>query len=233
MNLYILIILGFLPSLVWFAYYLRQDAHPEPKSLLIRTFIAGMAIVPVVYGLEVAAREGIFRLPLEDFWQNILFIFLGIALVEELLKFAAARLAAFSSKEFNEPTDAMIYMIVAALGFAAVENVLAILWLVNIGDAASVAAARFIGATFLHTLASGMLGYFIARGYCRPERYRLYFSAGLALAVVSHGLFNYFVTASEQVNYLPLLAILVILNIVVLIQFHVLRKNETICKINV
>lgn len=232
MNIYILIAIGFLPSIAWLAYYLRKDRHPEPKILVIQTFIAGMVVIPLVYGIEVAARAGIFNLPLSGFWQNILFIFLGIALVEELMKFAAARAAAFSDKEFDEPTDAMIYMIVAALGFAAIENTMAILWLEAAGDIASITTIRFAGATFLHTLASGIFGYFIAVGYCRKEKYWFSFLTGLALATAAHGLFNYFITANNQILYLPMLAIIVTLNIIVLTQFYVLKKNETVCKIN-
>jgi len=48
MELFLTIPIAFLPSLVWLFYYLSQDRHPEPKQMIVRTFVLGMAVAPMV-----------------------------------------------------------------------------------------------------------------------------------------------------------------------------------------
>ncbi|KKW15738.1 MAG: hypothetical protein UY56_C0027G0005, partial [Parcubacteria group bacterium GW2011_GWA1_50_14] len=35
------IVFGILPGIVWLFFYLQEDLHPEPKKLLIKTFLIG------------------------------------------------------------------------------------------------------------------------------------------------------------------------------------------------
>jgi len=73
---------------------------------------------------------------------------------------------------FDEPTDAMIYCIIAALGFASVENLM-ILFKISFpdfGQAIGIMGFRFLGATLLHTLASAMVGYWLARGLLETKK---------------------------------------------------------------
>ena len=71
----------------------------------------------------------------------------------------------------DEPVDGMIYTIVAALGFAAIENVFAIFSFVSVGSpeylhvAFNFISMRFISAVALHGLASGIAGYYFAKFY--------------------------------------------------------------------
>ena len=39
----IAIILGLLPGFAWLVFYLTDDPHPEPKRLILFTFLAGIA----------------------------------------------------------------------------------------------------------------------------------------------------------------------------------------------
>ena len=118
----VLVVLGLLPSLIWLFYYLKNDLHPEPRSLIVKTFIMGALFAPIVALLQwlfVFASQYITTLPSP----NIAFFYWAAA-VEEVIKLLAVRAAVLNNAEFDEPTDAMIYMITAALGFAAIENIL-------------------------------------------------------------------------------------------------------------
>jgi RsiW-degrading membrane proteinase PrsW (M82 family) len=42
----------------------------------------------------------------------------------EIFKYLVVRFKVIKNPAFDEPTDIMLYMIIAALGFAAVENIL-------------------------------------------------------------------------------------------------------------
>src|SRR3989344_3118604 len=121
-----LIAMGLIPSLAWLYFYSRKDCHPEPKNLLAQTFLMGIIISPVAILLQFSFAQlgssisGISQ----SIAQNASYFFLWAAVVEEVIKFYAVRMLIMRSPEFDEPIDAMIYMITAGLGFAAMENIL-------------------------------------------------------------------------------------------------------------
>ncbi|TSD03009.1 MAG: hypothetical protein Greene071436_358 [Parcubacteria group bacterium Greene0714_36] len=47
------LLLAFLPPIFWLLFYLREDRHPEPKRLLIATFLGGMASAGLAVVLEI------------------------------------------------------------------------------------------------------------------------------------------------------------------------------------
>ncbi|MFH0788743.1 MAG: PrsW family intramembrane metalloprotease [Pseudomonadota bacterium] len=156
---------GILPSFVWLLFYLRKDKHPESRKMILKIFFWGMLIaIPAVF-LEMGFFDMVDGFNLPRSLANILNVFIGVAFMEELLKYLIVQNHVLHHHEFDEPVDAVIYMIVAALGFAAVENILillqlghAVLW----DKAIEISIFRFVGATFLHTLSSGLIGYFLA-----------------------------------------------------------------------
>jgi RsiW-degrading membrane proteinase PrsW (M82 family) len=117
--------------------------------------------------------------------------------VEELLKYAMALLLVFWNREVDEPIDMIIYMIVLALGFAALENALFIFNPLVIGDymnSAITGSFRFLGATLLHVLASGTVGVALALSFYRSRAFQVFAgTVGLFVAIVLHALFNFFI----------------------------------------
>jgi len=120
-------------------------------------------------------------------------ISLSTAFVEEFLKYLVVREKVLNNPEFDEPIDTMLYMIISALGFAAFENVLILLSLgptFLIKEAITISALRFLGATLLHALCSGLVGYFLALSFFRTKlRGKLVF-LGLGIATPLHSFFN-------------------------------------------
>jgi protease PrsW len=190
----LLVLLGTLPSLIWLGWWLKKDAHPEPKTMITKTLLMGVILSPLAI---------IFQLL---FAQNIPgasdgpYFFLWAAFVEEVVKFWAVAAIALRSPEMDEPVDAMIYMLTAALGFAAMENILVINRVFADGVAATVGVwgLRFAGATLLHVLASALLGYFIALGWFWHKHRRALFGLGLLLATLVHWVFNLFISSPHQ-----------------------------------
>ncbi|MDO8655114.1 MAG: PrsW family glutamic-type intramembrane protease [bacterium] len=189
MDSSILMFLGVLPSGIWLMYFLRKDVHPEPNRMILLVFAAGMGSALVALAIERAVLPvfGGLSSPLSAFTS----LFIGVALVEELVKYGAVRFTVLNRRVVDEPIDIPLYFIVAGLGFAALENVLVLMgagvpW--NTPEIAGLSALRFLGAVFLHALVSGMLGYFIVRN-------RLF--AGLCSAVILHGLFNWFILKEQ------------------------------------
>src|SRR3989344_6360583 len=187
-----LVALGFAPSLVWLSFYLRKDCNPEPKYLLIKAFLMGIIIAPLAVLLQLGFSELKNIFDFEFLYQGTPAFFLWSSFVEEFLKFFAIYLVVVRSPEFDEPIDAMIYMITAALGFAAIENVLVMFTTISNGTgiALNTLALRFIGATLLHALASGLMGYFLAMSLFFREHKKKLIIFGLAIATLFHAAFN-------------------------------------------
>jgi len=181
---------GLIPALFWLWFWLREDKkRPEPRGLLFLSFVAGMVMVPIV-------------IPIQRFFspnlQNItlLTIFLW-ALIEEVFKFGASYWAALRRKAMDEPIDPMIYLITTALGFAALENTLFLMNSLSSGflwESVITGNMRFIGATLLHTIASGIVGLFMALSFYKSRMVKkISLFAGLVIAILLHTFFNFFI----------------------------------------
>ena len=178
---------GVLPALIWLAFWLREDyKHPEPRGLILKTFLLGMVAVVIVLPFEKAV----------DVW------FPGITLaaillwviLEEVFKFAAAFFGGLHSVEDNEPIDPIIYMITAALGFVALENTLFIFGPIigeDVMKSVVTGNLRFIGASLLHVVSSSIIGVSLAFSFYQPRRKRVILVLlAIILAVAFHVGFN-------------------------------------------
>ncbi|MBM3257430.1 MAG: PrsW family intramembrane metalloprotease [Candidatus Liptonbacteria bacterium] len=203
------ILLGLLPGIIWLLFYLREDFHPEPKRLLFYTFLAGASFS--IFALAAQLILDYFFPGLGISTRNPTpFALVLLAGIEEVVKFAAAYAAIHKNPEFDEPVDAMIYMVVAALGFATVENIGAVSGLsyhvVFFGNVFETLSLRFVGATLIHTLASAIVGYFWAVSI-RDFNLHRFVVWGLLLATILHACFNYLILSYESYAY-PILLML-------------------------
>lgn len=199
---------GVLPALVWLFFLLKEDATcPEPRALILLAFFAGMLAVPVVLPLEQLAKTWLnaeIALGPGAFWglfsgdpTHQLPIVIAWATIEETIKYGLAGLLILWRRQVDEPIDLIIYMIAVALGFAALENTLFLLAPLANGSFATAIAGnhlRFVGASLLHVIASGALGYFLALAFRKSIPIRAaYASIGLILAIALHAIFNFLI----------------------------------------
>jgi len=228
MNYILFLLFGFVPSLVWLAFYLRKDAHPEPNAMIRKVFLWGMLSTLPAIGLELGLRSFFNALPFPYEITLILYIFLGVALIEEIMKFLVVRIVVYPNPALDEPLDVMLYMIIAALGFAAFENILLLFGLGVASPVSNILAltlARLIGATFLHALASGAFGSFLARSFFHPAKKVWYILSGLFLATFLHGLFNFTILRVDGTQKLLIPALILLgLALFVSIGFQQLKK---------
>ena len=228
-----MVILGLTPSLTWLYFYSRKDCHPEPKSLLAQTFLMGIIIAPLAIILQWSFAEltstvvGISRAAT----QNTSYFFLWAAVVEEAVKFYAVRILILRNPEFDEPIDAMIYMITAGLGFAAMENILVMHGVFPDGTQVTLAtwALRFTGATLLHALSSGLLGYFLAMSWFFRDHKRKLVVIGLIMATIFHFTFNIFLSAFENrlIGLVYSTSLLMVMAFLVSILFDKIKERHT------
>ncbi len=189
------ILIGILPSFVWILFFIREDeARPEPKLLLFYTFLAGGVATFFTLGPQIVVNGMLQNVGIPQYSFFSLFVLAGL---EELFKFLAVYAVVAWRKEFDEPLDAMIYMIVAALGFAAVENIASIVQggaaILASADAIQVLSLRFIGATLLHGLSSALVGYYWGMAMVKHISYNTMIVEGLGVATLLHATFNTFI----------------------------------------
>lgn len=223
MNYPLLIIFGVAPSLIWLLFFLKKDIHPESNRMIITVFIWGMiAAIPtalIEIGIENTLKP--FSLPL------ILFCFLSVALPEEIAKYLVVKKKVLSHSEMDEPVDAMIYMIISALGFAALENILMLLPF----EAFELFAAswlRFITATFLHVLTSGIIGYFIALSFLNAKTGKMFVFSGIFVASLLHSAYNFSIITGEGPTKAVIL-LLALLSVFIFIAFEKLKNKKSVC----
>lgn len=227
-----LIILGILPSLIWLSIYLKEDEHPEPNRFILKIFFWGALMAPIAAGAEFILIGAIKNFSLPLILVNFLIFFVFIGIVEEYCKFLAVRIGMLKNPAFDEPTDAMIYLIVSGLGFAALENVLAIFHFIEnsgniIGEAIEITALRFLSSTLLHVLASAIVGYYLARKHFFSRKYGVV--EGLIIAGFLHGTYNILtITSDSFLKIQPTLMVVAMLGamaIIVNMLFYKLKKG--------
>lgn len=188
---------GLLPALLWLTFWLLEDrCEPEPKRYILFSFVAGGATVYLALFFERLAclwLVGSTMCPTNP--EPV--VLLVWASIEEVLKFAAAYFVALRLSVFDEPLDAVVYLITAALGFSAFENALFLLTPLQDGDILKsiiTGDLRFIGATLLHSLSSATIGIALALSFYKSAAARRMAALiGVILAIFLHTLFNFFI----------------------------------------
>ncbi len=225
MQFLLILVLAFAPGLFYLYIAYRWDRyHPEPKSLVIRTFFLGMAAILPVTIIEsllllpiiIPNIQNISSNPLN--WLNELstgqmaytaFIIAGFT--EELFKFLVVRLTVYRSPYFDDATDGLVYSSAAALGFATFEN---IGYMLQFGW--DVILTRGPISTLAHLLFSSLWGYPLALHKLGKKYSTLWVWLGLIAAMAAHGLFNFVLFKASWYQWLavPLfIGMLIVLNV--------------------
>lgn len=231
-----------LPGFIWMLFFLNKDDNPEPKRVVLKVFIAGMMVTLPVFFIELGLLNLLDGFSLESDVYDFIQYFLIVGVAEELFKYIAFRCTALKSQYLDEPIDIPIYMIVAGLGFATAENIILFSQKTFeiLIEPASLAVIRFIGANFLHALASGIFGFYIAVSFYRTNKRHFLFWGGFLIAVVIHGIFDFFLKYSiiEHGGETELTPLIVIIMTALIVSYVLLRqalkklkKLKTICKI--
>ena len=210
---------GIIPSLLWLWFWLREDENPEPKGLIAFVFIMGMITVVAVLPIQkliqanISSNEG----------QLILW-----ASAEELLKYFAVLIILYKTHHANEPIDWPIYLITAALGFAALENALFLIKPFSINETTIgllTGQLRFLGSTLLHTISSGIIGIAIGLAFYRGKfAKKLFLFVGIVVAIALHSTFNFFIIRNNGNDFLQVFAFLWVASIIVMLLFEKVRR---------
>lgn len=211
---------GVLPALIWLWFWLREDEEkPEPKGMLMLCFLLGMIAV-------------IFVLPIEKFLQVHIssqeLQILSWASVEEIIKYLAVLIVLFNTSYIKNPIDYPIYIITAALGFAALENTFFLIKPLSL-DHSTVglltSQLRFLGSTLLHSVSSGLIGISLGLSFYLGRFFKkLYLMIGIIAAIALHTAFNFFIIDNNGNNFLSVFALLWVVTIINMLLIEKLRR---------
>jgi len=211
---------GIIPSLIWLWFWLKEEEKKkEPKGILTAVFILGMIAVILVLPIQKYIQSNVADERLHvTLW----------ALAEEIIKYLAVIIILYKSAYIDEPIDWPIYMITAALGFAALENTLFLIKPLSLGETTVsllTGQLRFLGSTLLHSISSGMVGIALGLSFFMGGLVKkLYLLMGLFFAIALHSVFNFFIIKNNGGDFLKVFAFLWVVTVVIMLLFEKLRR---------
>ena len=217
---------GIIPALLWLWFWLREDKeHPEPKKILAMVFIMGGIVVFFVRPVQ----EFIQTLVSSHDWQTVLW-----ACSEEIIKYLAVIILLSRTRYIDHTIDWPIYLITAALGFAALENTLYLIKPLTMGATTVnllTGHLRFLGSTLLHAVSSGILGISLGISmHMSNLKKKCYIFVGIILATALHSVFNFFIMDSKVVDgnnlseVLRVFGFLWVVTIILMLLFEKIRR---------
>tara|TARA_B100000768_G_C11172207_1_gene329215 strand:- start:170 stop:847 length:678 start_codon:yes stop_codon:yes gene_type:complete len=184
-------ILAVLPPLLIAFYIYKQDKFDkEPKELILKSFLFGcLSVIPIVI-LELIFNENIFS-------NYFVYMFCGVALVEEGMKYFFLKKYLFNKPEFDEPFDGIVYAVMVSLGFATIEN-LVYVFIYYPDQQISIAIQRMISAIPLHASCGVIMGYYVGLAKFSSSS-RILLLKGVFFATMLHAIYNYFILLENGV----------------------------------
>ncbi|MCK5759579.1 MAG: PrsW family intramembrane metalloprotease [Clostridiales bacterium] len=215
-----IISLAIIPVIVLVIFLLAVDRHDrEPMRLLGKVFLFGMiSSIPILVVEMILVNFNIFAGILGIIFQA----FIVAGLTEEFMKRMVVMKTAYRHPAFNEKMDGIIYCAFAALGFAAVENVMYLFSYFQ--DSPSVALYRAIFSVPGHMLFAVTMGYYLALSkYAEsPGLSRKFYSRSLIYPVLLHGTFNTILSLNIPIFlvFIPFIIFLWVYNMKKLNKFY-------------
>ncbi|MBS1151565.1 MAG: hypothetical protein H6Q89_3263 [Myxococcaceae bacterium] len=179
---------GMLPALLAMYYVDRLDAkRPEPRWQLRKVAIfGGLATLPCI-AVQLGLTHGL-KIDEHTPGGALFTAFITAGATEEIAKALVVYFAIWRHPAFDERVDGIVYATRAGLGFALVENVGYLAGATSAGGFAGIFVVRALLAVPGHAIWAAYMGYFAAKK--RFDGTGPGLLGGLAIAIVSHGLYD-------------------------------------------
>jgi RsiW-degrading membrane proteinase PrsW (M82 family)/ribosomal protein L40E len=184
---------------LWLWYFSSRTLYKRPAvRVLGATFVLGaIATIPAL-ALNLIGQSLFIDIFGRTQLSHILVLFFVVGPIEETLKLMVVYLYAYRRKEFDEPLDGVIFSATAALGFAAIENVV---YLAQ--NDPMLVLLRGPLSNPGHALFSSFWGLSLSRAKSAPnlasQRFPLILR-GWLMAALLHSVFNVLLLASEHIS---------------------------------
>jgi RsiW-degrading membrane proteinase PrsW (M82 family) len=192
-----LLLLALAPSAALFIFFYSRDRYrKEPFGKLAKTFLFGaLSLAPAALTSLCLERLTGWTSSTPSLLQGFLGALFIVGLVEEGAKFLVVRFYAYHLREFDEPYDGIMYSVMAALGFATVENVLYV-----VTQGAGTGVMRGLLTVPVHAFDGVLMGYFVGLAKFQKTLGRGYWysAAGFLLAVLAHAVYDFMVFSLDR-----------------------------------
>jgi RsiW-degrading membrane proteinase PrsW (M82 family) len=183
--------LAVVPSALWLIFFYRQDRlEPEPKTKIAQVFLLALVLADV---LALRMFNDWFELSRWAAAQTVTSLLANVLVVGftiEAIVYAAVRLVVYTTPEFDERMDGIVYGTVAGLGVATLLNLHYVID--NNGVALGPGVIHVVTTALAQASFAGLLGYFMAEAKFE-HRPIWWVPLGLAIAAVLNGLFTWLV----------------------------------------
>ncbi|MBI3362439.1 MAG: PrsW family intramembrane metalloprotease [Chloroflexi bacterium] len=181
------LILALVPSVLWLWFFYRQDRlEPEPRGYVIGVFLLAMLVTDAVGRrllLDVfRVQEWMVFNPTSALVGSILVIVFTL----EAIKYAVVRFTVYTTLEFDERMDGIVYGTAAGLGVATMLNLRFVLE--SGGGHLTPGVIHIVVETLAQASFGGIVGYFLGEAKFADDPF-WWLPAGVTLAAVLNGLF--------------------------------------------
>ena len=202
MLMYVICILflTILPTIFLGVYIYKKDLYEkESPKLLFSLFLAGIGatIVTIVISVFMEKIAPFFAADTLDiinysYLELFIYVFIGIALVEEFSKWIFVKKITWRSREFNSLYDAIVYCVFVSLGFATIEN---LLYALEISTVQTV-LLRAVLAVPGHAFDGVFMGYYLGRAklftlYKEEKKSKKALTLSLLVPTILHGAYDF------------------------------------------
>ena len=230
MKYIILFLLAIIPVILISGYVYLKDKNKEPAITLAILFFCGILSCPLVI---------VFTWLLEQFFPvitntndlsmigRLIYCFVVVALLEEGTKWFFVRTIGYTSKEFDEIYDILVYAVFVSLGFATLENFIYIFHNLSI----QVGIIRGFFSIPGHACDAVFMGYYmsIAKLYQKKQnrkKEREYLIYSLLFPIAIHGFFDFCLISNNNVLYVTFLIFITFLYILSILKIRDVSLNN-------
>ncbi len=193
-----LLYIAIVPIIILLNFVKSKDPHPENSKLLGKIFGFGCASSILAIIGEVAFSyfwpNSITPTYSDIFVENVI----GVALIEEFVKWLVIWRLCYRSRDFDETYDAIVYAAYSSLGFACVENILYVL-MYGYGTGIMRAFTSIPG----HLCFAVIMGYFLGRARLAKSEGDLsagYIMLSLIIPTLIHGIFDFLLSTDNELH---------------------------------
>ena len=215
-NTALLLFISIIPIILILLVVYNKDKNKEPIALLLKLFLSGIISCFLVLIISDLLSKYVPFMTLNtkdyDFWNTLLYAFIGVAFIEELCKWFMVYVIGYNNKEFDEIYDIIVYSVFVSLGFAFFEN---IVYVFSNNDLKT-ALLRAISAIPGHACNSVFMGYYLslAKQYTYREQKdytRQYKLFSILVPTAMHGIYDFCLMSGQTLLLFVFLTFIIFL----------------------
>lgn len=190
----LVILFSLVPTIILVCLVLYTDKESkEPSKNIIICLLSGI--------LTIAFASYMENLVMPYFSNNVILTYIW-AFIEEFSKIAIFFLFIFDNKYYDDIYDGVVYMMLIALSFAGLENIMYAFSENTISNSISLALMRDFTTVPLHVICGILIGYFVSLGNFSKDKDKKYINFLFAIILPSlvHGTFNILMTFLGSLN---------------------------------